>query len=154
MSRHFVPGRVFGLVPVLLVAALCVGCVATSTGPGLQEVRMEGLKTYALSLYASRSAEELSDVERITYFATHAVTGHRVPLFDPSVSESELPRQDGKPPARLCAVVGLDGLRNTNIACVCEALSGAGAETRFNTYVAAWDDTRGAWGTLSSVTHP
>lgn len=130
------------------------GCASTNTGPGVQAQRLDTLRAYATSLYQSHSPEQLAGVKQISYFVTHGVSSHRVPLVDPVVEEGNLPASEGKPPAKFCAVVGLYGLRQTNAACLCEALTFSVDDVRCNTYVLAWDEKRHEWGVLSSVTQP
>jgi hypothetical protein len=69
-------------------------------------------------------------------------------------SQADLPREDGKPPAKLCVLIGLYGLSHTSIATMFEVLTYDVQGVSWNTYVLAWDEKRGVWGTLMSISDP
>jgi hypothetical protein len=129
------------------------GCTASvSAGPGLQERRTQALKSYVESLYVSRSAEELSGVERVTYYACHGVTSNRIPFFEPLIVSEPLTCETGKAPGSMCLVVGWRGLGSSRTACICEAVNVQDSGTLFNNYIVRWDCERNAWDTLQAIT--
>jgi hypothetical protein len=133
---------------VLLCASPILGCTSTSRGPGLHERRVKSLGQYVQSLYASHPQDALADVQQVTYFATHGVTGPDLPFLGPTIDQRQLEPCNAKPPATLCLVVGLGDVQETNVACVCEALTYSYGDVSVNTYVLGWDERHKTWGIL------
>jgi hypothetical protein len=142
-----------GIGAVSALAVVLAGCASTNTSPGLQEQRLESIQSHIASVYQRYTPEDLAGVQHVSYFVAHGVSGRIIPLFDPALCVTKLAAADGKPPATLRVLIGLDGLRQTNIATDFEVMTDSRGGTPCNAYVLAWDSRRRTWGTLASWSH-